>query len=174
MGIKLIISISFSLCSLWNFYSLVLVHVSSRRVPVCTWKEQSSLYVVPPVRTAPGRVLGRGIFNLHAIPSSVQNIWKTIYHTSMQYALLARCRRKAFLNHIVSHPYVQSCQGTKDIFVSKGSQRFSFMCDRCFQNPFEEICIIDTQHQWPSLNDLKSLFSSRVAQKQPVEFVRLH
>lgn len=174
MGIKLIISISLSLYGLWNLYSLVVVHVSSRRVPVCTWKEQSPLYVVPPVRTASGWVLVWGMFNPHIILSNVLNIWKAIFPKSTQYGLLAPCSRKAFLNHLVSHLYVQNRQGTKDIFVSKGSQSFSFMCDRCFQNPCEGACIIDTQHQWPSLNDLKSLFSSRVAQKEPVEFVRLH
>lgn len=60
MGIKLIISISLSLYSLWNLPSLVLVHISSRKVPVCSEREQNSLYALPSVRTAPGWVLGWG------------------------------------------------------------------------------------------------------------------
>lgn len=60
MGIRLIISISLSLYSLWNLHSLVLVHISSWKVPVCSEREQNSLYALPSVRTAPGWVLGWG------------------------------------------------------------------------------------------------------------------
>lgn len=159
MGIKLIISISLSLYSLWNLPSLVLVHISSRKVPVCSKREQNSLYAFPSVRTAPGWVLGWG----QAAPTSpMQLLGSMKSYLPHVPAIGSPCSmsQESLFEPSRFTPLCTKTSENKRHFCLESSQSFSFMCDRCFQNPFEGICIIDTQHQWPSLNDFKSIFIS--------------